>query len=498
MGELNLNRREFMQVGSTSLLALSTSDVNLSANNPNNNYEFQGVADLIGPKAARPAPNSDFFDNKKYYWYRYQTFGGEQYFISQDDAEWTNLSIMEKYEDAFGYPVVKGVRNTLDLPASYKFSEERYRYIENGTRIQDPEADSTRFTGNGKEFIITPQAGDTIEFKTAEAPRYIVGHDSAPSWAFQLGSDLVDANDSLTLFVEGSYELRFFGDGTAEGATIENGTDNVVRSFDYGPDLTVPLRPELVFNWYDVGRAQYSLDYTSDNEQLTEILTTLTDDTDWIADDPIGRIGFRLDVANSGIELDAGSMGYVTQSDVKPTTRPKPFSLHESELNEIPADGYGVMGAFRIDPDRDEVFTQLSEMAVFGEQNTDTEVMIKSVKPSLTDADFLDVDGDGVDEGPAYPRQMSPQNSVLQWTPNVSTFPTRTDAVTGNTIPAGRLLGTATEYSSGQGQGTSKTSNPFKKKRPIYSDDVALIIGSTPGTSSAQQASISGSSDQEW
>jgi len=500
---LDLSRREFMQVGAVSLLSLqSGGNMQVDNTQPREEYEFQGVADLMGPLAARPAPDDPFFDNKQYYWYRYEATDAGRYFISQDDDEWTNISIMEQYEDAFGYPVVKNTRNSLDLPSPYKFSEERYRYIENGTRIQDPEADSTRFDGTGKSFTISAQAGDTIEFKTAEAPRYIVGNDAAASWALQMLDALQGANDRLDLFIEGAYELRFWGDGTSQARTIEDGSENVSQTFDLIPDLSSPVRPEIIFNWYDVGRADYDLDYTSDNEQLTQMLATLTDDTDWISDDPIGRLGFRLDLANPAT-LDAGSMAYILQTSVAPTGRPKPFSLHESDLaaaqnTEIAADGYTVLGALRIDPERDEVFTTLSSLNIAGSETVDTEVMLKAVPPSQTDADFADVDNDGTDEGPAYPRQMSPQNSVLQFTPNVSTFPSRTWPVTGDTIPSGRLVGLAEESSTGQGSGTQKTQNPFRKKRPIYKDDVVLMIGHTPCVSNTQTVNTFGSSDQDW
>jgi hypothetical protein len=50
------------------------------------------------------------------------------------------------WTDAFGDQISKGTRNAIDLPAFYDFSEERYRFIENGTRIPDPDADSTRFS----------------------------------------------------------------------------------------------------------------------------------------------------------------------------------------------------------------------------------------------------------------------------------------------------------------------------------------------------------------
>lgn len=93
---LDTSRRKFMQVGAVSVLGLS-GDLNGqvdTSGEPNREYEFQGVADLMGPADARPAAGSEFFDNKIYYWYRYEeTDTGDRYFISQDDNAWRLLTM---------------------------------------------------------------------------------------------------------------------------------------------------------------------------------------------------------------------------------------------------------------------------------------------------------------------------------------------------------------------------------------------------------------------
>lgn len=98
-----VSRRNFMQAGATSLLALSSGGSGIDLNVGDvpqesvDEYAFQGVADLMGPIDAKPAPDSDFFDNKAYFAYRYEAtdvdYGG-RYFITQDDSEWTELSMI--------------------------------------------------------------------------------------------------------------------------------------------------------------------------------------------------------------------------------------------------------------------------------------------------------------------------------------------------------------------------------------------------------------------
>lgn len=410
-----------------------------------------------------------------------------------------------KSDDGFGNRVTRGTTNKLGLPSFNPFSEERYRFIENGSRVEDPDANSTRFTDRDKDFYIEPDAGDTLEFKSAEAPRYIPGYDSEVTWGFKFDTFLKTADDRLDLFVEGAYELRFFGDGTVTAATIESESDNETRSVTL-PDTvqnTDPLRPLLRFNWYNVGRAAWELSYTHTDDdaskQLDELLAVLTDDRDWLSDSPVGKIGFRLDVASSGIQLAAGSMNYVELGAIEPTARPKPTAFSSEELNQIPASGYGVVGAFRIDPNRSQVYTTVTELTISGESALDTELWLKAVPASETDADFDDPDGDGTDEGPAPPRMNSAQNTVLQWTPNVSTFPTRTDPVSNTSVPDGRLVGVATESSSGTGAGVTRQNAPFRRARPVYEDDVVLMIGTTPDqTADTQTVDVYLETEQDW
>jgi hypothetical protein len=404
----------------------------------------------------------------------------------------------ESWTDAFGSLIAKGTRNAIDLPAYYDFSEERYRFIENGTRVRDPDANSSQFSNQDEQFLIEPNAGDTVQFKTAEAPRYIVGNDVDVSWSFQFLSGLVDATDSFKLFVEDAFEIEYTGDGTVTFRSLEDGSEKVSTSVDTPNGLESPSRPQLEFNWYAVGRAEVTIDYTSDNEQKTTEPATLTVDDDWLSDDPTGRFGFELDVSNGGIQLEAGSMAFIPQTDTPPTSRPKPHVFSASELNQVAATGYTVVGAFRIDPNRDNVFTNVTAVDVTAEASVDVELQLKAVPEGDTDADFLDPDNDGTDEGPAYPRSNSPQNSVIQWTPNVSTFPTRTYAVDGSTIPNGRSVGASTEYAAGEGAGVTKTGRGFRRKRPVYKDDVVLMIGHTPNADTATDVDVFIETDQEW
>jgi hypothetical protein len=276
-----------------------------------------------------------------------------------EGMEFERTKTLMGWTDAFEEQVAKGTRNAIDLPAFYDFSEERYRFIENGTRVRDPDADSTRFSDQDEQFLIEPEAGDTLEFKTAEAPRYVVGNDADVSWSFQFPTPLQDASDSFTLFVEGAFEIEYTGDGTVTFRSLEDGSEKGSVDVPTPNGLDSPSRPELEFNWYAVGRAEVTIDYTEENRQQKTDPATLTVDDDWLSDDPTGRVGFRLDVSNAGIQLEAGSMAYIIKSSTPPTSRPKPLLFSSEELNQVAATGYTVVGAIRIDPKLDNVFTTI-------------------------------------------------------------------------------------------------------------------------------------------
>jgi hypothetical protein len=86
-----------MIAGTTSMLALSGSVSAQIDTTTDDDYEVRGVADLLGPAAARPEPGDPFFDNKVAYAYRYEASDtGARWFITDDDTEWTPLTMFPK------------------------------------------------------------------------------------------------------------------------------------------------------------------------------------------------------------------------------------------------------------------------------------------------------------------------------------------------------------------------------------------------------------------
>lgn len=98
---MDLSRREFMFVGTTSLLSLNGGvSQQVNPTSETDEYEYSGVADLIGPEAALPEPGGEFFEpqdqqgTKIAFAYRYEaTDTGNRYFIQDSDSKWTDISM---------------------------------------------------------------------------------------------------------------------------------------------------------------------------------------------------------------------------------------------------------------------------------------------------------------------------------------------------------------------------------------------------------------------
>ncbi len=178
-----------------------------------------------------------------------------------------------RYEDAFNTPTIKTTGNSMDLPSYYDYSPERYRLYLNDTRTT-PADIPNQFTDENEAFRISPDAGNEIHFHTAEKPRYIVGFEGQASMAAKMDTEL-GAGDTV------EWGMNSEEGGDDNGAYFEINGDNANRvviesagnviaseEFEYpdGIDERTPIRYEIQFNWYNVGRYLFSVSYTDSTE----------------------------------------------------------------------------------------------------------------------------------------------------------------------------------------------------------------------------------------
>lgn len=265
------------------------------------------------------------------------------------------------------------------------------------------------------------------------------------------------------------FELN--GDSDNRVVLVDEDTEVAAATFTLpdGVDETTPLRFEIQYNAYNVGRYQFKISYTDDDrpinsKQQNEIVGELAVDDDFAISDFNHHLFQQLDATNADKELLAGSYAFIVLGDIQETTRDKGASFRDVSYGG--SGDFEALGAIRVDPDRGTVYSQLKNLSVFPDEGSGRLIAI-SVDDDETDA-----------SGFSTPVEMSATNSVIEATTNVTEFPDSTGTtVTSATDPNGLQLGFTSFEQAGQGSQTrTRASAQIENKRPIYDDDVVLFL----------------------
>ena len=377
--------------------------------------------------------------------------------------------------DAFGRIIADGTRNSVDIPAYTEFNPERLRLFENDTRVR-PADIPTQFTDTESTWQLTPDAGNTLTIFTAERPRYIVGYEGEASTASKATNALgagdtleIGLSDRQTPVNKAYFEINGGSDNRL--VLVGQGSEVATTTFTFpeGVDETTPIRYEIQFNWYNVGRYRFNISYTDSSRpkgsrQVNKCIGELTVDDDFATGDGAYHIYQRVDATNAGVDIHTGSYGYTVLGRVDVTTRTK--SARITGLSYGGSGQYEALAALRIDPNRGNVFTQLKNLTVFPDGGSG-ELLAIVTSQENTDA-----------TGFSAPPQHSPRNSIIEQTTDVSTFPQQDGTiVTQTNNPNGYQVGLATFESAGTGTNARiQTNVNVENKRPLYEDDVCIFL----------------------
>lgn len=401
-----------------------------------------------------------------------------------------------EWQDAFGKQIADGTRNTIDIPSIYDFNSERLRLFLNGSREEPPDV-SSKFTDGEYSFNLEPAAGDTFSIQTAERPRYIVGYDSSASTAARVPSGL-GSGDTHRLGLrdrqdpENKIYFEINGDSDNRVVIEKEGSENASETWTFpdAVDETNPIRYEVKYNAYNVGRYNFNLSFTDSAQgdnglQQNEDVANLAVDDEYATGDFNHHIFQELDVTNSGVELKAGSFGFLVFGNVEETTRTKASRL--TDLSYGGSGDYEPLAAARVDPSRGNVYAQFKRVTVFP-QSGGGELLVSVFEPDETDA-----------SGFSTPVQQNPTNTVIQETESVTEFTDQDgNTVTSATNPNGYQVG-FTQFSSVAQQGNqtrTATSQSVENKRPLYEDDVAVFLYKSPD--GASDVNITYLVEQDW
>lgn len=431
--------------------------------------------------------------------------------------------IIARSDDAFDQRIADSTTNRLDIPASYPYNTERHRFEEDGVFIKDADNTSALTDHRGK-FQVTAAAGEEHSFRTHEILRYVPNYELLWGLAVWAEADLTNGQHYALEFTDDGPDngYRYHFEGTADGVDItleqfRGGSivDSVafmvgdvmqkegIQQFDY----TEPAVYRAFVNWYGAGECRFTASYPlfdgdGNVAEQTNVELGRTANSDDIATDRINnRIGLRVwaDAGADAVTVNLGSMGALIRGSATQFDREKAPTFWDvgGSISQYPTDNAADTMAARIDPNRTQVAVSMlppsfkpagtgvfMEMGVYAADKNTTGLTVN----------FDDPDDDGTDEGPAPAAQAVAQNDVMQYTRNVTAFPTTTDIRADGTtglVPDMRLLST-TVGESGQGSGGGEQTGGERPgiKRNIDPDNVVLFIPRTDPSGSTTSGRI--------
>lgn len=405
---------------------------------------------------------------------------------------------MLRWSDAFENQVSQRT-NVLDVAAHYPYSPERWTLRVDGTRQLLQYGDVAQYNHTGSRHELSPAGGETVVLETAEAPRYVVAYELAATFAFALNQELQSGDRLRIGLFNGSDGWFVEQNGThavdeCDIVMLRQGSE-VYRETDQ--DLRLPSttfgRLKLQTGWYDITRNLWERSYPEDGEQVNkEIGTGSAKDSEGpITGNLPLRYEIRADANTTGLTLDAGSCAQVNLGKTTQFNRSKKFFATDS----ITVTGsWEPLRAIRIDPGRDNVNVQLSEVTVGKySANDDVELLMMAGDPSNV------LDGAGnelVDADFAYPNGMSEQNNVVEKTTAVEQFPDNTGTPqTSMAVPGGWQLARSELLSASGRSLAGDAAVPVDAKRPLYSRDIGVVLGKSATTG---DVSYQIQTEQDW
>lgn len=402
---------------------------------------------------------------------------------------------LDQSRDAFGKQISDGTRNSIDVPSFYTYNPERLRYYANDTRT-DPTTD-TRFSDREGDYLLEPNAGDKLEMHTAERPRYVVGYEAVGSAAAMAETQL-GAGDQIQVGLRDRSDpenLAYFelnGDSPNRLVLEGQGAEVASTEFEFpgSVDETTPLRYEIQFNWYNVGRYLFTVSYTDSGEDVGErqrnyVIGELTVDDDFATGDGAYHVYHEIDASTSGQALAVGSYGYSVLGNIDETTRTKAARL--TDLSYGGSGEYEALAAVRIPDNLGNVYCQFKNVTCFP-NTTSGELLVIVVQAGETDA-----------TGFGVPPQQSESNTVVRQTTNVTEFPDSAGSiVTSTSDPNGYQVGFTRYESSGDGNNRRVSpSESVENKRPLYEDDVAVFLYKADSATS-DSVNVTYFVEQDW
>ena len=407
------------------------------------------------------------------------------------------MQSINSWQDAFGNQLARTTQNNADLASHYRYNPERYRFYRNGARellqykdiASYPYFDDQR-SGDEDAFVLQPDGGDTLLFKTAERFRYTVNFVSEMSVAMGINQELA-GDDRVTLGLDTSpdgdlddgYFLEHRGDHSPDEIDVYEKREGAVIGAKHTVDviraLTTFQRWVLNYNWYNVGEAVWTETWTGDRTgQINrEVATTSAEPSD--ADTGLGGRGpiaanghiaieVAADASTSDLEVHAGSMSFTTLGDVDSVVRAK--GAEAGPFTPAQTGDWEALFALRRRPADHNVSVELRNIDLTAGAATAVAIACDPVNvrddtgSQLTDADFV------------APESHSAANSAVEVSTDVDQFPAADGTVTDVAAdPGGYQIGYDQTRESGVGASAGTRSGEIRAKHGILDGDTCVV-----------------------
>jgi hypothetical protein len=432
----------------------------------------------------------------------------------------------DRSRDNFDRNVSNELKDIIELPGEKDFTPERYRYFVNGNRRFLMYGDDANYSETQAGRLLTPDAGMTQTFRSAERAFYPVGNDLWVSIA-QAIPTLPDEGDAV---ISGygdpniqnyNPDTRTWGGTTADGYLgifdADTGTDTVheviVQSGTvvYRNDLELRKDADILsiferqLNWYDVGQSVLKQSFTAIDQHPNDPQQNRTIGATAVDDGQAAALGSQRPVVavtqaegNTGLEVEVGSMGIRTPGPAEPNYKTK---AHRITATVSTTDTWQAVGAIRGQPSRNVTKLRLNSINILSTagSNTNTRVLVVSVDRVNTNATDI---FNGQTHADLVPNEHSKKNSVVeQIVDNTITVPIEDDpgtdvtgAVSANTAdnPGGYQIGNDS-FTTETAQGNQTVfEEGITPNRELNDRDVGVILVQSAETGDVDLSLVTG------
>lgn len=388
--------------------------------------------------------------------------------------------------DVFEKLIADSTTNNSNLASHYPYSPERWRLFKGDTSSGNrlfPEYNSvSEYNHAGDVHELKPAAGETIIFESAVKYSYTVAYELAVSFAVRINQSLQSGDHVRFGYYDGTDGWFFevndtHGSNEADFVTLRSGSEKQRKTIKlqkqvFGESL---VRFEILTAWYNISRQLLKQSYSENGYQENPVVGRASIDDG--KGPEIGNLNLRYEVkagsSTSNLVLEAGSAALITRGNEIDNTRSK-SKLFQDDF--AAADTWVPLRAFREEPDKDIVNSQLLSLKVLSFDSNDT-IEIAALSFDETNVTFTGTDSWDT------PDIWSGQNNALQTRSDVSQVADQNGTLVADALDPGG-------FQVGQAVLSPTDGKQFKKgvietevgvKRNIPDGDIIVIMAKSTG-----------------